>query len=122
MHSAAEGQANVDKAIALSPMDPLRYGMLGTRAFSHLILGEDGEAATWADKAANSPGAHVLIELIAAVAHQLNGDAAKAEKWATSVRRKNPGLTTADFFRAFPLQDPAARARLFGALNNCNFG
>lgn len=119
---AAEGQASVDKAIALSPMDPLRYGMLGTRAFSHLILGEDSEAATWADNAANSPGAHVLIEMIAVAAHQLNHDAVKAEKWAASVRRRNPGLSTADFFRAFPFQDEAVRARLSDALKKSGFG
>jgi TolB-like protein len=119
---AAQGQANVDKAIALSPMDPLRYAMLGTRAFSHTIRGEDDEAARWADRAANSPGAHVLIEMIAAMAHQLNGDKVKAEKWATSVRHKHAGLGPTDFFRAFPFQDPATRQRLADALKQCNFG
>lgn len=119
---AVEGQANIDKAISLSPMDPLLYAMLATRAFSHSIRGEDAEAASWADRAARSPGAHILIEMIAAMAHQLNGDNAKAEKWTASVLRKNPGLTLADFFRAFPFEDSVTRNRLSQALKKCGFG
>ena len=118
---AAEGQANVDRAMSLSPLDPLLYAMLGTRAFSHIILGQDQEAAEWADRAARSPGAHVLIGMIAALAHSLNGDKEKAQKWAADVHTRNPKLTTTDFFRAFPFQDPAARARLSKALKKCGF-
>ena len=36
-----DGRGHVDLAMRLSPLDPLHYGMLGTRAFSHLMLGED---------------------------------------------------------------------------------
>ena len=36
-----EGRAHVDLAMRLSPLDPLYYAMLGTRAFAHLALGED---------------------------------------------------------------------------------
>lgn len=119
---AALGQANVDQAIELSPMDPLLYAMLGTRAFTHLIRGQDAEAADWADRAACSPGAHILIGMIAAMAHRLNGDKARSDKWAASVRSRNPGLGAADFFRAFPFQDPATRRRLSSALDKCGFG
>jgi tetratricopeptide (TPR) repeat protein len=34
-----EGREHVDLAMRLSPLDPLYYGMLGTRAFAHLALG-----------------------------------------------------------------------------------
>ena len=57
---AREGRGHVDFAMRLSPLDPLHYGMLGTRAFAHLVLGEDAEAARWAERAARAPGAHVL--------------------------------------------------------------
>tara|TARA_R110001592_G_scaffold38609_1_gene127237 strand:+ start:77366 stop:78940 length:1575 start_codon:yes stop_codon:yes gene_type:complete len=118
---AAQGQENVDKAISLSPMDPLLYAMLGTRAFALAISGQYDEAARWSDKAAHSPGAHILIEMIAALAHKLNGDSAKAEKWAACVRRKNAGMGSADFFRAFPFEDPATRKQFTEALNKCGF-
>ncbi|HET6599968.1 MAG TPA: winged helix-turn-helix domain-containing protein, partial [Burkholderiaceae bacterium] len=55
---ASEGRGHADLAMRLSPLDPLYYGMLGTRAFSHMVEGEDAEAAEWAERAARSPGAH----------------------------------------------------------------
>ena len=60
-----EGREHVDLAMRLSPLDPLYYGMLGTRAFAHMAQGEDTDAAAWAERAAHSPGAHVLIAMIA---------------------------------------------------------
>ena len=114
--AGAEGQANVDVALALSPLDPLAYGMLGVRAFSHMVLDQPGEAALWAERAARAPGAHALIEMIAAVAHALNGDAARAKAWAASARRRSPGLAPPDFLRAFPFREPATRRRIVEAL------
>jgi tetratricopeptide (TPR) repeat protein len=49
-----EGRRHVDLAMRLSPVDPLYYGMLGTRAFSHMLMGEDAEAASWAERAARA--------------------------------------------------------------------
>jgi hypothetical protein len=95
--------------------------MLGTRALSHMLQGEDAEAAEWAERAARSPGAHVLIAMIAGAAHALAGDGARAADWATNVRRRNPGLERADFFRAFPFKPEATRARLDAALERLGF-
>jgi TolB-like protein len=116
-----EGRAHVDLAMRLSPLDPLHYAMLGTRALSHMLQGEDAEAAEWAERAARSPGAHVLIAMIAGAAHALAGDGARAADWATNVRRRNPGLERADFFRAFPFKPEATRARLDAALAKLGF-
>jgi TolB-like protein len=108
----ADGQDHVDAAIALSPIDPLHYAMLATRALSHLVRCEDAEAASWADSAARAPGAHVLIAVIAAACHAADGNMDKALPWATNVRRRNPGLTQEDFFRSFPFADLQAKARI----------
>jgi tetratricopeptide (TPR) repeat protein len=110
--SGLEGRKHVDLAMRLSPLDPLYYAMLGTRAFSHMMLGEDAEAAEWAERAACSPGAHVLIALIAAVAHSIAGDEGRAAHWAAKVRARNAALTGEDFFRAFPMKSEANRARV----------
>jgi TolB-like protein len=118
---ALEGRRHVDLAIRLSPLDPLYYAMLGTRAFSHLMPGEDAEAARWAERAARSPGAHVLIAMIASVAHTLAGDDARADGWAANVRERNPALNGADFFRAFPIKPEGARARVAEALMRRGF-
>jgi Flp pilus assembly protein TadD len=111
-----EGQRNVDAALALSPLDPLAYGMLGVRAFSHMVLGQPADAALWAERAARTPGAHALIEMIAAIAHALNGDESRAQAWAASARLRSPSLATPAFFRAFPFRDPALRERIGQAL------
>jgi TolB-like protein len=112
----ADGQANVDAALALSPLDPLAYGMLGVRAFSHMVLDQSAPAALWAERAARAPGAHALIEMIAAVAHTLNGDEPRAQAWAASARQRSPAVAASDFFRAFPFRDAATRERIARAL------
>lgn len=110
--SADASQANIASALALSPLDPLVYGMLGVRALSHLVQEDNAQAASWAERAANSPGAHALIEMIAAVAHGLNGDEARAVAWAQSARTRAAHLGKVDFLRAFPFRDQPTRERV----------
>jgi hypothetical protein len=116
-----EGRAHVDLAMRLSPIDPLHYAMLGTRGFTHMAQGEDREAAQWVEHAARSPGAHVLIAMIAVAAHALAGDHASAARWAANVRERNGALTRADFFRAFPMKPEAIRSRVSDALARFGF-
>jgi len=118
---ALDGRAHVDLAMRLSPLDPLHYAMRATRAFTHMALGEDVEAAHWADRAARSPGAHVLIAMIAAAAHALTLDAGRAAHWTSNVRERNSSLTRADFSRAFPMQSEAMRVRVLQALAQLGF-
>jgi len=111
-----QGREHVDAALELSPLDPLAYGMLGVRAFSHLVLDEPEDAARWAERAARAPGAHARIEMIAAVAHALNGDGSRARAWLESARTRDPGLGEGEFFRAFPFRESEARQRISAAL------
>jgi tetratricopeptide (TPR) repeat protein len=116
-----EARRNVDLAMRLSPLDPLYYAMLGTRGFTHMALGEDAEAAHWVERAARSPGAHVLIAMIAVAAHTMAGDDARAAWWAARVRERSPALTREDFFRDFPIQPVAMRSRVAAALGQFGF-
>jgi tetratricopeptide (TPR) repeat protein len=109
------GQQHADAAMALSPLDPLLYAFNASRAFSHIVRGEYAEGAAWADRALRSPGAHVLIPVIATVAHGLNGDDIRARECANMARVRDPSLCKDDFFRAFPFRDTGARQR-FGAV------
>jgi tetratricopeptide (TPR) repeat protein len=118
---AVDGRKHVDLAMRLSPLDPLHYAMLATRAFTHMLLGEDAEAAHWAERGARSPGAHVLIAMIASAAHVLNGDTTRAEFWAADVRERNAALTREDFCRAFPMKSDATRERILRALAQFGF-
>lgn len=112
---------HVNLAMRLSPLDPLYYAMLGTRAFIHMALDEDAEAAVWAEMAARSPGAHVLIAMIAVAAHALGGDADRAADWAAVVRARDPALRRADFLRSFPMKNEAMRTRVAAALARFGF-
>jgi TolB-like protein len=116
-----EGRRHVDLAMRLSPLDPLYYAMLATRAFTHMVLGEDDQAAEWAERAARSPGAHVLIALIAVAAHALAENQARAAAWAADVRSRNHALTRDDFFRAFPMKSQGMRTRVANALVRFGF-
>lgn len=112
----AEGRQDADLAMALSPLDPLHYAMAATRALSHLVRDEDAEAASWAEKGAREPGAHVLIAAIAAAAWSLRGNRERAAAWAANVRERNASLTREDFFRSFPFADGRTRQRISTAL------
>ncbi len=115
------GRAHVDLAMRLSPLDPLHYAMQATRALTHVAEQEASEAAAWAERAANAPGAHVLIAMIAAALHGLAGNDERARAWARDVRARSRDLNRAEFFRAFPVRDPVARARIDGALAELGF-
>jgi TolB-like protein len=116
-----EARKLVDLAMRLSPLDPLYYAMLGTRAFTHTMLGEDIEAADWAERAARSPGAHVLIALIAVATNALAHNHVRAASWAENVRSRNPTLTQDDFFRAFPMKSEDTKRRVALALARFGF-
>jgi len=116
-----DARADADLAMRLSPLDPLLYAMQGTRAFGHMVLGEEQEAAVWAERAARSPGAHVMIAMIAVVAHALAGDPERAAAWAANARERRPALTADDFFRSFPMKAEPLRKRVAGALARFGF-
>lgn len=47
-----------EKAIGLSPHDPQRWAFMSYRSLAHLFAGEFEQAAEWAQKATQVPGAH----------------------------------------------------------------
>jgi TolB-like protein len=116
-----ESRRHADLAMRLSPLDPLYYAMLGTRAFAHMASAEYEPAAEWAERAARAPGAHVLIALIAATAHAIVGNKSHAESWAANVRSRNATLTRQDFFRSFPMKQQEMRLRVSKALQQLGF-
>jgi DNA-binding SARP family transcriptional activator/TolB-like protein/Flp pilus assembly protein TadD len=90
-----------DHSRALSPFDPLLFGMLGSRAMALVRLGQFEEAADWALKAAARPNAHVIILAIAAHCLALAGRADEGRVLAASVRQQRERYATEDFLAAF---------------------
>ena len=118
---ATASRVNIDDAMALSPLDPLLYAMLAVNALSYLGRDDAEQASRWADQAAHAPGAHALINMIAAVSHDLRGDRERAAVWARSVRERAGHLGKADFLRSFPFRDPPTRARILASLERMGF-
>src|SRR6185369_680682 len=112
-----EGREDADTAMSLSPLDPLYYAMAATRALSHVVCGDEAEAAAWGERAARSPGAHVLIAVIAVACHSLAGDRTRAEAWAANVHARSDANVGEAFFRSFPFTDAAVRERVAAALS-----
>ena len=117
----ADGQAHADRAIALSPIDPMQYAMLGARALSHAVRGDYSAAAGWSDRAARAPNAHILISMIAVLCHALAERELEARAWASAVRAGNSSLSQADFFRAFPFKESKVRSTFSAALTPFGF-
>ena len=114
-----EGEKNeerVARAISLSPIDPLNYAMLATRALTHAVRSDHESAALWADRAVRSPNAHVQIFTIAAFTNELIGNRQKAESYVAHIRRAHPGYVRSDFLNSFSFRDPTALAQIENSL------
>lgn len=110
-----EGEANenlVARAISLSPIDPLNYAMLATRALTHVVRADFAEAAAWANRAVRSPNAHVQIYTIAAFTNELAGKRGTAEDYVAHIRQANPAYAAADFLKSFPLREGSVRRQV----------
>jgi DNA-binding SARP family transcriptional activator len=104
-----------DHSRLLSPFDPLLFAMLGTRALSHMRLGEYEEASTWAIKAAARPNAHQHIMAIAAISLGLAGRVEEANGYTAKIRARVPNYKMADFLAAFRCSPEAAELFTQGA-------
>lgn len=118
---AANSDAHAALALRLSPLDPLRYAMLGVRAVSALLLGEHHRAADLAEAAARSPGAHKHIAVIAAVAAQADGRLEQAARWIARARQMDPAVSPASFFRSFPFVRSAGRETIERSFRELGF-
>ena len=90
-----------DHSRALSPFDPLLFGMLGARAMALMRLGRHDEAADWALRAAARPNAHVHILGIALHCLVLAERHDEARQVAAAIQRAQPGYAVEDFLGAF---------------------
>jgi DNA-binding SARP family transcriptional activator/TolB-like protein/Tfp pilus assembly protein PilF len=95
--------AGADLARALSPADPLLFGMLASRALALLRLGRYEEAADWGTRSADRPNAHVHIHAVAMFCLALAGRVGEAKERATAIRQLHGPYRVEDFLLAFRL-------------------
>lgn len=79
-----------DRAITLSPLDPMRPGMTGNKMWVYIARGDFDNAVKWAEIAARTPWAHAGMAMFAAMSHWLAGDERGSHAWMAEVRRRNP--------------------------------
>lgn len=113
--------AGLDKALLLSPLDPLLYGFHGVRAQMLMQTNDYDAAARFGDKAAATPGAHYLIAMIALAANGLAGRHNQASRWRQEVRRRNPEASATRYFAAFPTRNTQSRDRIAAVLAQHGF-
>lgn len=105
--------AATDYSRALSPFDPLLFGMLSNRAVAHLRLDEPAEASEWALRACARPNAHAHILAIASVCLSLANRRDEARRVVGRVRAQLPAYTVETLLRAFRFgADDSRRIRL----------
>lgn len=117
LNDGEQSERRIERAIALSPIDPLNHAMCGTRALSHIVRGNYQEAVGWANQAAKHPTAHAHLFLIGALANELVGDRDAASQFWNRVRQFDANYTADDFFQSFQFRDEATRDAIRGALH-----
>jgi TolB-like protein len=82
-----------ERAISLSPHDPLRWAFYSYRALAHLFAGEFVQAEEWACKATRVPNCHFLgfAHRVAALGHLHSPDDLKTA--LAELRQANPAFT-----------------------------
>lgn len=93
--------AHAEHARALSPFDPMMFGMLGAPAMALVRIGRFEEAAELGIKAAARPNSHPHIRSIAAFSLALAGRMEEARIHLAALRVDVPGYKFADFLRAY---------------------
>lgn len=118
---AAPAITGADHAMELSPLDPLLYGMRGVKAMSHITNGTFDEALQWAEAAARTPRAHIMIDLIAVAAAHLSGADEACRHWTDRARQRQPDVSRGHFFDALPMKDHRCRTLIADALEERGF-
>jgi hypothetical protein len=103
----------MDRAIELSPLDPMLCAMQACKAVAYLAKGDSSTALEWANRA---PHAHIAMLMTAVAASQAAGDEAAVEDWLNALAARYPDASVERFFTVLPFTDPALRSLLSDAL------
>jgi len=83
------------RAIRLSPLDPLGYMFLGGLAFAHFVARRFEEAVEWADRCLRDQPRFSSILRVKIASHSHLGQVEEAREWLPRLLQLQPGLTIA---------------------------
>ena len=91
-----------DRAVSLSPLDPLRYYFDSLSATAYAVAGDHARAIESANRSLRANLAHASTYRILAIAQALSGDLDQARNTAARLAVVQPGLTVAKFRDNYP--------------------
>jgi TolB-like protein/class 3 adenylate cyclase len=107
---------HLQRAMRLSPVDPLFFMMQAALAMAHFIAGRDDEAFAWAEKAAQRNPFFAAATWTAAASAANLGRSEDAAKHVARLRQIDPGVTMPTIEERLSLRRPQDRARLIDSL------
>jgi tetratricopeptide (TPR) repeat protein len=81
-----------ERAMRLSPLDPILCSMQNGVGFVHFVAGRYDEASVWAEKSLREEPNYLPANCLAAASHALAGRLEKAHDAMTRVREIDPAL------------------------------
>jgi TolB-like protein/class 3 adenylate cyclase len=114
-----ETEAAIDylqRAMRLSPVDPLIFLMQAALAMAHFIAGRDDEAFAWSEKSTQRNPFFPAATWTAAASAANLGRTEDAAKHVARLRQIDPGVTIPTIEERLNLRRPQDRARLIDAL------
>jgi tetratricopeptide (TPR) repeat protein len=104
------------RAMRLSPLDPLMFGMHLGMAWAHFNAGRYDEASSWAERAfVEQPKFEPTLRMVAA-SNALAGRLEKAQNAVARLRELNPTLRVSNLNDLSPIRRPEYTARWAEAL------
>src|SRR5262249_16795833 len=95
---------HLTRAMRLSPLDPLIFGMQTATAFAHFFAGRNGEAVSWPQKALPTQPNFNWPNAIAAANYVFVGRQDDAEKAAVHLLQIDPSFRISNLKNYFPLR------------------
>jgi TolB-like protein len=100
-----------NRALRLSPLDPLKYNMHAGIAFAHFLAGHHDEAKTWVDRALRTQPNYLPAVRVAIVNNVWIGRIEEAKRLMIQIRELDPALRISNLKEVIPLRQPEHFAR-----------
>jgi TolB-like protein len=111
-----QGLVRLNKALELSPLDPLIFRAYAGIAYAHFFAGREDEALLWAEKALRERPDWLTALRIGAASHAVAGQLEKAHALVRRMRELDPVVSLSNLGNVIPLRRPSDLEKWSGAL------
>src|SRR5690606_8682380 len=106
----------LNKALELSPLDPLIFRAYAGIAYAHFFAGREDEALLWAEKALRERPDWLTALRIGAASHAIAGQLEKAHALVRRMRELDPAVSLSNLGNVIPLRRSSDLEKWSGAL------